>query len=1098
MLVKNAIKPLILLSIYTSILCLYFWTTSRYPELSAKAVIGNNSPLANLGFSPVITVNESFSFWEKVFAETINWIDTNKKGMSFSFLMGACFLSLLPLVRRKQFKSGFANSLLGMGLGAPLGVCVNCAAPIARALHAAGSSLQTSLSALIASPTLNVVVLVMAFSMFPLYLVTIKLLLTLFFILLIIPLSCHYLFQKETSAQNIAESCEIENFVDQALTDKQETWSGAAIWFIHAYLRNFLYLLKIALPLMFLAGFMGSIFTVITPWSDIQSISDNITMPIMIVLMLALSIFGALLPSPMAFDIILSSVLLQAGVPIQYVAVFLFTLGSFSIYAFFIIWRSVSLRLAGFLLLTSASLGFLTGVLSLYFESMTVSQAYQHTEQSIDLKENPLPDKSNIVPNENNQFDPILQRTDKAHSFDKLKPLIDGNKVIFQPVPTDLIEAKPENIKVKWSENKSQIQPKGDKPFSEIIGETLGIEQPYSISYITGLSDHVARNTMSVAVADVHNDGWPDILLMGDHEVRPNLILYANIGGKKFIRQALPMPEGMQEAITVALVDLNGDGWSDIVFSTFGGENFVIYNKNGSFSKENLTPLSTHNGTAMSMSFADIDLDGDLDIFMGNWSVGPTFIDTQNSQNWLLTQEEGGVFTQSELPGLNAETLTSLFSDFNQDGYPDLYIGNDFLLGDHSDLILLNNGNGAFSIPDKDTIEGFLGTQTTMSIDQGDIDNDLRPDYYIGQIAYTGQFMRSMSKIADKQIAYSDYCENNEEDTQKDNCNSEINLKSSLSKASNYISDACNGLTDPINKAKCLRHMLGYKYFCDTRNMFSNPRHYKNKASERYNSFCHGMGDAEKNTQETYDFTGHLNTSNESLHNALLRNSSEGGRISFVEKANELGVGYGAWTWNARFADLDNDGWQDLYVVNGYNLPMTLSTNIFYRNTGDGQFEDATEKFGLENYTPASAYSYTDLDNDGDLDIITVQNDAPVSVYMNEAKNRSIEFSLIDKTSLNTHAVGAQIIISHTYTQHERPERVMVMRQMRIIKSSGGFRSYNQPIAHFGLSETNSVSEIKIIWPDGKKDIMRGTFKSGQQYQIIRMPEPETTTRVNK
>ena len=1090
MLVKNAFKPLILLSIYTSILCLYFWTTSRYPELSAKAVIGNNSPLANLGFSPIITVDDSFSFWEKVFAETVNWIDTNKKGMSFSFLMGACFLSLLPLIRRKKFKSGFANSLLGMGLGAPLGVCVNCAAPIARALHAAGSSLQTSLSALIASPTLNVVVLVMAFSMFPLYLVTIKLLLTLFFILLIIPLACHYLFEKETSEQNLNSVCEIENVVDQALTDKQETWGGATQWFIKTYLKNFWYLLKIALPLMFLAGFLGSIFTIIMPWSDIQSLSDNVTTPMVIVLMIALAIFGALLPSPMAFDVILSSVLLQAGVPIQYVAVFLFTLGSFSIYAFFIIWRSVSFRLAGFLFITTASLGFLTGVLSVYFENLTVSQAYHQTDQSIDIKEEKKNTPLKVVANEENQFDPILQRTDTAYTFNAIKPLIDGNKIIFQPVPSDLVKEKPENIEIQWSENKSQIQPKGNKPFSEVTGEALGIEQPYSISYITGLSDHVARNTMSVAVADVHNDGWADILLIGDHEVRPNLLLYANIGGKKFMRQTLPIPEQTQEAITVALVDLNGDRWNDVVFSTFGGKNFVIYNKNGSFLKENLIPLSTHAGTAMSMSFADIDLDGDLDIFMGNWSVGPTFINAPNSKNWLLTQEEGGVFTQSELPGLNAETLTSLFTDFNQDGYPDLYIGNDYLLGEHSDMILLNNKNGAFSIPDKSAIKGFVGTQTTMSLDQGDIDNDLKPDYYIGQIAYTGHFMRSMSKIADKQIAYSDYCVNKDE-TKKNNCNNEIELKLSLSKGSNYISDACNGVTDDINKAKCLRHLLGYKYFCSTRNMFSNPRHYKNHASDRYNSFCDGMGEAEQISQENHDFKGHLKVSNDSLHNALLRNTSEGGRVSFVEKANELGAGYGAWTWNARFADLDNDGWQDLYVVNGYNLPMTLSTNIFYRNTGkDGLFEDVTTRYGLENYTPASAYSYTDFDNDGDLDIITVQNDAPVSVYVNEATNNAIEFALTDQSSLNTHAVGAQIIISRTYTQHERPERTTLnMRQMRIIKASGGFRSYNQPIAHFGLNEADHVSEIKIIWPEGKENILRGTFKSGHQYKIIRTPE---------
>tara|TARA_R110001592_G_scaffold16881_3_gene71401 strand:- start:10286 stop:13546 length:3261 start_codon:yes stop_codon:yes gene_type:complete len=1085
MLVKNAIKPLILTAIFTSILCAYFWTTSRYPELSAKAVIGNNSPLANLGFAPIINVDESFTFWQKVMAETLNWIDTNKKGMSFAFFMGACFLTFLPLIRRKTFKRGFSNSLFGMALGAPLGVCVNCAAPIARALHAAGSSLQTSLSALIASPTLNVVVLVMAFSMFPLYLVAIKLILTLCFILIIIPLACHFLFKEEGARQNQSDYCEIETVINQRLNDTQNTWIGAASWFVRTYIKNFFYLLKIALPFMFLAGFLGALFTTIMPWEAIQSLDDTDLSPLTIFgIMAGLSFFGALLPSPMAFDIILSSALLQAGVPIQYVAVFLFTLGSFSIYAFFIIWRSVSLRVASFLFVTAALLGMVAGLLCIYFENIAVSQAYE-TAQTIDNAEIKDPASTIIIANEDNQFDPIIPRTDKAYHFEEIVPILAQNKRTAQPLPMDAIESKPDNVTVERIANSAQSLNIDAKPFSYLQGDVIGVEQPHSVSYVTGISDYVARGTMSVAVADVHNDGWPDLLLMGDHEITPNLILYANIDGKRFMRQEIPLPKDTQEAISVALIDLNGDGWKDIVFSTHGGKNYIIYNEKGAFTDRNLTMLSSHSGMTMSMSFADIDLDGDLDIFFGNWSVGPSFIDAPKSKNIILKQEDNGEFKEFSLPGLSGETLTSLFTDFNQDGYPDLYIGNDYLRGTQSDLVLFNDKSGNFVIPPHDAVKTLLGGQTTMSIDSGDIDNDLKPDYYIGQIAYTGQYMHSMSKIADKQIPYQDYCTRPENAGNK-GCSAEMALKLSLAKGANYISDACQGLEHDIDKAKCLRHLMGYKYFCSTRRMFSNATHFKNKASTRYQSFCDGMGaaaDHAKKSAGDYDFNGHLNVSNDSLHNVLLHNTENGagGTSLFTDEANQRGVGYGAWTWNARFADLDNDGWQDLYVANGFSLPMTLSTNLYYRNDGHGAFQDETTPYGFENYTPTSAFSFADLDNDGDLDLVNVPNDAPIHFYINNTDRLSVEFSLRDLQSSNTDALGAHITIAYKLEGSEQ-----TLHQYSTIKGSGGFRSFNQPIAHFGLNNAPEITQIKIQWPDGQIQTLQGHFKSGYKYLITR------------
>ena len=116
---------------------------------------------------------------------------TNQQGMVFGILLGAALFSLLKAFRRRAFDSSFGNTLLGVAMGMPLGVCVNCAAPVAKGIHAGGGRLETTLAAMVSSPTLNVVVLTMTFSILPIYLALTKLAFTLVFILVISTLSCN-------------------------------------------------------------------------------------------------------------------------------------------------------------------------------------------------------------------------------------------------------------------------------------------------------------------------------------------------------------------------------------------------------------------------------------------------------------------------------------------------------------------------------------------------------------------------------------------------------------------------------------------------------------------------------------------------------------------------------------------------------------------------------------------------------------------------------------------------------------------------------------------------------------------------------------------
>ena len=168
-------KRLVLAALAALVLAVLFWTTSRYPSLDEKAMMSGAIQLEYpLGFEALIPYDPDAPFVDRVAVVTVNWVDTNKKGMTFGWLFGAAFLTILGYLRRRSFDNGFANSLYGMFLGAPLGVCVNCAAPIARGLFQGGSRAETTLSAMMASPTLNVVVLTMAFSLLPFYIAITK------------------------------------------------------------------------------------------------------------------------------------------------------------------------------------------------------------------------------------------------------------------------------------------------------------------------------------------------------------------------------------------------------------------------------------------------------------------------------------------------------------------------------------------------------------------------------------------------------------------------------------------------------------------------------------------------------------------------------------------------------------------------------------------------------------------------------------------------------------------------------------------------------------------------------------------------------------
>jgi uncharacterized membrane protein YraQ (UPF0718 family) len=323
-----------------------FWVDSRYPALMKRYHAGSQVKAAGaLTFGVVYPVDRNMPFATRIWRTTINWLDANRVGMTFSFLFGPAALTFLATLRRRRTNSRWLNAVLGAFAGMPLAVCSNCVAPIARGMFAAGMSTESVLATMFASPALNIVVLAMSFALFPASVALLKLATVLLLILVFAPLVAG-----RQQFQDAVIACPVEVTVS-------ETWGQALLSIALAYKKSFWYVFRIAFPLMLLAAVLGALVVELLP---AQALIAQVTLRGIILVALA----GAFLPVPMAFDVAIAYVAMTRGVPLAYVVTILCTLGIVSVYSLAIIGKTISWKIAAAAYAAVAALGTLAGLIS--------------------------------------------------------------------------------------------------------------------------------------------------------------------------------------------------------------------------------------------------------------------------------------------------------------------------------------------------------------------------------------------------------------------------------------------------------------------------------------------------------------------------------------------------------------------------------------------------------------------------------------------------------------------------------------------------------------------------------------------------------------
>lgn len=191
---------------------------------------------------------------------------------------------------------------------------------------------------------------------------------------------------------------------------------------------------------------------------------------------------------------------------------------------------------------------------------------------------------------------------------------------------------------------------------------------------------------------------------------------------------------------------------------------------------------------------------------------------------------------------------------------------------------------------------------------------------------------------------------------------------------------------------------------------------------------------------------------------------------SWREVATQRGIQATGWSWTSRFGDLDNDGYLDLYVVNGMieagtfgHLPdhELIEENQVFRNDGDGYFAPQPE-WDLGITASGRSMIMADLDHDGDLDIVINNLRSPAALLENQlCGGDAFTVNLHWQGVQNRDAIGAQVTLEST------PGRLT-----RDVRAASGYLSGDAPELHFGLPVGAASGDLTITWPDGAQSVL--------------------------
>ncbi|MCG8308550.1 MAG: VCBS repeat-containing protein [Cytophagales bacterium] len=546
----------------------------------------------------------------------------------------------------------------------------------------------------------------------------------------------------------------------------------------------------------------------------------------------------------------------------------------------------------------------------------------------------------------------------------------------------------------------------------------------------------------------------------------------------------------------VAVGDVNNDGLDDIYFSSNLGDNKLFLNE-GALKFEDITQsagVAGKKGWATGVMMVDINQDGFLDIYVGR---AGRFTDIDKRRNELFVNQginDTGVPIFQEAAkeyGLDDPSFATqaAFFDFDLDGDLDAVLANHNieapprnierikeLRGAESPLggnKLMENKGGKFV--DITSTTGIVSNMMnyTLGVSISDVNNDRWPDIY---------FANDYSEP--------DYLYLNNQDGTFSNVIGESMQHIPNSAMGSDIADINNdGLQDIVVLDMAAEDNYGIK----------------TSMGGMEEEFFQQHVDEGLHHQYSYN-TLQLNSGIDSQGNPL-----------FSEIAHLSGIASTDWSWAPLLADFDNDGYKDLFISNGikrdftnndFNIflrkaiqkvieekknplkyyeqwtqftPTREKQNYLYRNNGDLTFSNVSGNLGLNIDTFSNGAAWSDLDNDGDLDLVVNNVDQQALLYENtsNAHEGSNYLTMTLKgPKANRNGIGTRVVV--------KCDTIIQFQEQYPVRGYQSSMSYK---LHFGLGTSPQVDEVSIFWPEGKIQVLKNI--NVNQHLIVAFKDAE-------